>query len=93
MEARPWTRLYAAGTPLQLPPLAQDHLARFARAHARIHGGHTAFSTVLPGGQKGELSFDKLDRASDYFAAYLRLTLKLQPGDRVAVQLPNCLAY
>ena len=93
MEARPWTRLYAAGTPSQLPPLAQDHLARFARAHARIHGGHTAFSTVLPAGQKGELSFAKLDRASDYFAAYLRLTLKLQPGDRVAVQLPNCLAY
>jgi len=93
MDARPWTRLYAAGTPTQLPPLAQDHLARFVRAHALIHRDHTAFSTVLPGGQKGELSYGRLDRASDYFAAYLRQTLGLRPGDRVAVQLPNCLAY
>ena len=93
MEPRPWTRYYAPGTPTELPPLAQDHLARFARAHAVIHAGRPAFSAVLPGGQHGTLSYEKLDRASDYFAAYLREELKLAPGDRVAIQLPNCLAY
>jgi long-chain acyl-CoA synthetase len=93
MDPRPWTRLYAAGTAADLPPLAQDHIARFARAHAVIHANRPAFSTVLPGGQSGTLTYAKLDRASDYFAAYLREVIKLQPGDRVAIMLPNCLAY
>ena len=93
METRLWTRFYAAGTAADLPPLAQDHIARFARAHAIIHAARPAFSTVLPGGQSGTLSYAKLDRASDYFAAYLRDELKLRAGDRVAIQLPNCLAY
>jgi long-chain acyl-CoA synthetase len=34
-----------------------------------------------------------VDRHSDSFAKYLREDLKLQPGDRVAVQMPNSLAY
>ena len=93
MNARPWTRYYAAGTPTELPPLAQKHLAGFVRAHAIIHAPRPAFSTVLPGGQCGTLSYAELDARSDAFAAFLREDLGLEPGDRVAVQLPNCLAF
>jgi long-chain acyl-CoA synthetase len=93
MNPRPWTRYYAAGTPLDLPPLAEDHLARFLRAHAAIHAKRPAFSTVLPGGQTGTLSYRDLDARSDAFAVFLREELGLKPGDRVALQLPNCLAF
>jgi long-chain acyl-CoA synthetase len=40
----------------------------------------------------GSLRFEEVDRLSDEFAAYLRETLRLRVGDRVAVQMPNCLA-
>ena len=41
----------------------------------------------------GSLTFAEVDALSDAFAGYLRGVLGLQAGDRVAVQLPNCLAY
>jgi long-chain acyl-CoA synthetase len=41
----------------------------------------------------GTLSFARIDAMSDAFAAFLRHECGLRPGDRVAVQLPNGLAY
>lgn len=41
----------------------------------------------------GSMSFAEVDECSDAFAAYLRDTLKLAAGSRVAVQLPNSLGY
>jgi len=39
------------------------------------------------------LSYADLDRLSARFAAYLQAHTRLQPGDRIAVQLPNILQY
>lgn len=39
------------------------------------------------------LRFDEIAELSDQFASYLQRHTPLQPGDRVAVQLPNCLQY
>ncbi len=39
------------------------------------------------------LSYRDLDRLSADFAAYLQQVLGLQPGDRIAVQLPNLIQY
>jgi long-chain acyl-CoA synthetase len=39
------------------------------------------------------LSYADLDRLSGCFAAYLQQHTGLQPGDRIAVQLPNILQY
>ncbi len=39
------------------------------------------------------LSYRELDQLSAHFAAYLQQVLKLQPGDRIAVQLPNLIQY
>jgi long-chain acyl-CoA synthetase len=39
------------------------------------------------------LSYADLDRLSGSFAAYLQQHTGLQPGDRIAVQLPNILQY
>lgn len=40
-----------------------------------------------------DLSFAELDRYSSQFASFLIHNVGLQPGDRVAVQLPNCNQY
>ena len=93
MSTRPWIKSYAPGTPVDLPALAHTHLAHFLRAHAQANAQRPAFSTVLPGGQCGTMSFAELDARSDAFAAFLREELGLQAGDRVALQLPNCQAF
>jgi long-chain acyl-CoA synthetase len=41
----------------------------------------------------GSLSYAQVDLLSDKFAAYLREVVGLNAGDRVAVQMPNCLSY
>ena len=89
----PWLAAYAAGVParIETPPygllgeIAQDLAAR--RPSAR------AFTTIMPNGMAASLTFAEVDRYSDAFAAYLRETLRLAPGARVAIQIPNGLAY
>ena len=60
---------------------------------AMRYGAAAAFTTVLPNGMSGTLSFAQVDRLSSQFAAYLREELNLKQGDRVALQVPNGLAF
>ncbi|MBE9398129.1 AMP-binding protein [Pontibacterium sp. N1Y112] len=39
------------------------------------------------------LSFQELDELADAFAVYLQSNTNLEPGDRIAVQLPNIVQY
>jgi long-chain acyl-CoA synthetase len=41
----------------------------------------------------GTLSFQQVDEMSDAFAVYLREVAGLGQGDRVALQMPNCLSF
>jgi len=89
----PWLASYPPGVPatIETPPyrllgdVAPDLAAR--RPTAR------AFTTIMPNGMAASLSFADVDRYSDEFAAFLRGNLRLQTGDRVAVQIPNGLPY
>ena len=47
----------------------------------------------MPNGMYGSLRYEQVEQMSDAFAHYLRQICKLQPGDRVALQMPNCLSY
>ncbi|MBI5548834.1 MAG: AMP-binding protein [Deltaproteobacteria bacterium] len=63
------------------------------RASAELYGDRQAATIVLPNGLEASLTFREVDSLSDDFAAYLRHGLQLPPGERVAILLPNCLAY
>jgi long-chain acyl-CoA synthetase len=65
-----------------------QNLVQLSVAALRLGGGAAAFRCL---GQS--LSFAALDRLSDAFAHWLRHDCQLQPGDRVALQLPNLLQY
>lgn len=39
------------------------------------------------------LTYLELEQDSRHFAAYLQANTNLKPGDRIAIQLPNCIAY
>lgn len=90
---RHWTRFYPDGTAHDLPPLPWRHLAALVRETAARWGDHEAFTLFLPNGTKGGMTYAEADRLSDAFAVYLREVVGLVPGDRVALQMPNCLAY
>ena len=68
-------------------------MAAAVRESAATYGSQTAFTLGLPNGSQGGITFAEVDRLSDQFAVYLREVAGFKGGDRVAVQMPNCLAY
>ena len=91
--ARPWTRFYPPGTPHDLGPLHYPHIPAAVRDASRTYGPKQAFTLGLPNGAQGGLTFEETDRLSDQFAVYLREVAGFAAGDRIAIQMPNCLAY
>jgi long-chain acyl-CoA synthetase len=63
------------------------------REAAASYRDREAFTLFLPNGTRGGITFGDVDRLSDALAAYLREVAGFQPGDRIALQMPNCLAY
>lgn len=88
-----WLAHYPSEVPHQLEANSFQHLPDLIRSAAATYGKKTAFTQVMPNGMNGSLSFAEVDSYSDQFAAYLREGLGLSQGDRVAVQMPNCLSY
>jgi long-chain acyl-CoA synthetase len=76
--------------PLVLPA---QNLGELVDRTAARYAPQKAFTAVLPNGMAGSLTFEDVARYSDQVAAFLRGHLGLAPGDRVAVQMPNSLAF
>ncbi len=85
---KPWLNAYPPGVPAEIDPdqyasltaLLEASFARFAELPAFLNLGT-------------QMSFAEIDESSRDFAAYLQSIPSLQPGDRVAVMLPNVLQY
>ncbi|HLF23387.1 MAG TPA: AMP-binding protein, partial [Burkholderiales bacterium] len=92
-DARPWVKHYRDGVDPDLADLGCRHLGDLVGQASRQFAASPAFTTCLPTGTTGTLTFAEVDRLTDRFAAYLRFELGLQKGDRVAIQSPNCLTY
>jgi long-chain acyl-CoA synthetase len=93
LATRPWTRFYAPSTAQDLAPRPWGTVAALVREAARKYATNEAFTLLLPNGTRGSLTFAEVDRLSDAFAVYLREVAGFAAGDRLAVQMPNCLAY
>jgi long-chain acyl-CoA synthetase len=91
--ARPWTRFYPDGTAKDLGPLKYPHMPAAIRDASATYAKQPAFTLGLPNGPQGSITFEDADRLSDAFAVYLREVAGFKAGDRVAIQMPNCLAY
>ncbi|MEM8752962.1 MAG: AMP-binding protein, partial [Pseudomonadota bacterium] len=92
-EDRPWTAFYGPEVRAEIEAPVYRNLPDLIRSTAATHRSAKAFTCCLPNGMNGSLTFAEIDEMSDALAAYLRETAGLAPGDRVAVQMPNCLAY
>ena len=90
---QPWLSAYGEQIPHELAPPTHPSLAAYVRDASRRYAAQTAFTTCMPNGMHGSLTYAEVDAYSDAFAVYLREIIGLGAGARVAVQMPNCLAY
>jgi long-chain acyl-CoA synthetase len=90
---RPWTRHYPPSTSPDIPDITWPHLPAFIAEAVNAFRDRPAFTLFLPNGTQGTLTYGDVDRLSDQFAVYLREVAGFAAGDRVAIQMPNCLAY
>ena len=93
MTDTPWLDHYPSFVPAQLGPLPSEHLPGLVRTAAADYADTIAYTQCMPNGMNGSLTYRQVDELSDDFACYLREVVKVQPGDRVAVQMPNSLNY
>ncbi|MEM9999792.1 MAG: AMP-binding protein [Pseudomonadota bacterium] len=93
MAKRPWTAFYGPGVRTEIDTPAYRNLGALIGSVADTYKTSTAFTCCLPNGMNGNLTFQQVDEMSDAFAVYLREVAGLNAGDRVAVQMPNCLAF
>lgn len=76
------------GIPQTIDLSAYDNLLDMFHRAAREHADRPAFSSL-----GRTLTFGELERLSRDFAAWLQQRAGVQPGDRVAIQLPNVVQY
>lgn len=91
--ARPWEAYYASNVRKEIDALPYQSIGDFITATASVYSDQPAFTVCMPNGMNGTLSYAQIDEMSDALAVYLRETAGLNTGDRVAVQMPNCLSY
>lgn len=92
-DSRPWLKYYSASSKHNLDEIPYRNLGDLVSKASAEYANQPAFTTILPNGTSGTITFAEVDRLSDQFAAYLRHELGLAKGDRVAIQAPNCLTY
>lgn len=79
---------YPDGMSANIDPEAYDTVLDLFDEKTREHASKPAYTCMGK-----TLSYGDIDRLSAAFAAYLQNETDLQPGDRIAVQLPNILQY
>lgn len=93
MSDFPWLLHYRSDTRTEIGEIRYGNLPDLLRQSSERHADAVAFTQCMPNGMNGSLRYDEVERLSDEFAAYLREVAGLEQGDRVAVQMPNCLSY
>jgi long-chain acyl-CoA synthetase len=85
---KPWLSQYPAGVP------AEINMAQFTSLVDMLAVSCARFADLPAYRSMGaSMRFRELDEASRAFAAWLQTSTGLQPGDRVALMMPNLLQY
>jgi long-chain acyl-CoA synthetase len=83
-----WLKHYPPGMPEHIPAPEAPSLAEFFEAAVARYGDRPALSSL-----GRVLTYAQLDEASRQFAAFLQDELRLEPGERIALMLPNILQH
>ncbi len=87
IQNQTWHAKYPKGVPLEINPDAYASIVDVYEESSRRFATRPSFTCL---GQT--YTFAEMEKQSRAFAAYLQ-SVGLQPGDRIAIQLPNLLQY
>lgn len=87
VDTHPWLKYYPEGVPYEINPEAYKNLIELVEGGFKEHGNKPAYINM-----DKVITFSDVDKHSRNFAAYLQ-SLGLVAGDRIAIQMPNCLQY
>ena len=88
MHHFPWFKFYPEGVESEVNVTAYSSVVNLFEESVKKFGDSIAYECMGK-----SLTFNEVDRLSENFAAYLQNELKLKKGDKVAIQMPNCLQY
>jgi long-chain acyl-CoA synthetase len=83
-----WFASYPPGIPKSIDPDSYPSLSAMLLHACALHAAYPAFDCL-----GARMTYAEWERVSRAFAAFLIEEAKLRPGDRVAIMLPNLLAY
>jgi len=83
-----WIKNYPKGVPTEVNVDEYRSLCEVFDSSARKFAARPAFVNMGT-----TITYAQLDRLSGYFGNYLRYVLKLTPGTRIALMMPNLLQY
>lgn len=86
-DERPWVKNYPPGVPAEIDPKRIGTLVDLFRNSVAQFGPRPAYESF-----GSRISFADLQREADAFASWLQLA-GIQKGDRVAIMMPNVLAF
>lgn len=84
----PWYKHYPKGIPEQIDPSQYSSIVQIIDESTKKFSNHKAYTNM-----GASLTFGEVAKLSDNFASFLQNELKLKKGDRIALQMPNCLQY
>lgn len=88
MSVQPWIARYPQGIPAEITEAGPETLLELFNNAFKQFGSKEAFENM------GKvLTYQEINLQSDFFAAYLQNAVKVEKGDRIAIQMPNCLQY
>lgn len=88
MQDYPWFKHYPKGISKEIDPEKYKSLVDLFEESCQKYGDMPAFENMGK-----SLSFCEVDKLSTAFAAYLQNVIKLEKGDKIALQMPNLLQY
>jgi len=88
MDRTLWQKSYPKGVPFEIDPDRYRSIVEVFHTSCNKFADRPCFSNM--GVVK---SFAEIQELSGHFAAFLRRDLGLQKGDRIGLQMPNCLQY
>lgn len=86
-EERPWLQHYPNGIPANIDADAYNSLVELLEESLKTYKSRKAFANMGK-----SITFGQLDQMSKQFACYLH-HIGMQPGDRIALMMPNLLQY
>lgn len=89
-EAPFWTKNYSPG----IPPFIEDRIEKYSSILEVLEQTCAKFPTHIAYSNMGHtMTYSELNRKAECFAAFLQNELKMQKGERIALQMPNILQY